>query len=584
MQLANRITFNHLRGDLFGGITAAIVALPMALAFGVASGAGAIAGLYGAAILGFFAALFGGTPTLISGPTGPMTVVMTAIVLNMTAKNPENGLAMAFTVVMLAGIFQILFGILKLGKFITLMPYTVISGFMSGIGVIMIVLQIGPFLGQANPKGGIVGVISAIPTFISNLDPVETALATLTLAILFLTPKKVSRLVPPQLLALVIGTVVAAVFLKDFDLRLIGAIPTGLPTPQLPVFSLDQMTIMLVDGVMLGMLGCIDSLLTSVIADSITRTQHDSDKELVGQGIGNLLSGIFGALPGAGATMGTVVNIQAGGRTVLSGMLHAVVLLVLVLGASGLTQFIPQAVLAGILVKVGIDIVDWNFLKRAHKVSWKAAAIMYGVLLLTVFVDLIVAVGVGVFIANILTIQSLADIQSDKVKAITHADDQIPLSYEEKLLLKEAKGRVLILHLGGPMSFGAAKAISQRQAIMDEYKVLILDVNDVPKLGVTATLAIEKMIEDATHKKLEVFIVSSGEKVKTRLERFNILERVPENNLVSTRLEALEKAVIFVKGEVGVSAESNAYSQDEENNFLPEDQAAIDGTLKKKTL
>ncbi|MFB2938451.1 SulP family inorganic anion transporter [Aerosakkonemataceae cyanobacterium BLCC-F154] len=584
MQLANRITFNHLRGDLFGGITAAIVALPMALAFGVASGAGAIAGLYGAAILGFFAALFGGTPTLISGPTGPMTVVMTAIVLNMTAKNPENGLAMAFTVVMLAGVFQILFGILKLGKFITLMPYTVISGFMSGIGVIMIVLQIGPFLGQANPKGGIVGVISAIPTFTQNLDPVETALATLTLAILFLTPKKIRRLVPPQLLALVIGTVIAAVFLKDFDLRLIGAIPTGLPTPQLPVFTLDQMTIMLVDGVMLGMLGCIDSLLTSVIADSITRTQHDSDKELVGQGIGNLLSGIFGALPGAGATMGTVVNIQAGGRTVLSGMLHAVVLLVLVLGASGLTQFIPQAVLAGILVKVGIDIVDWNFLKRAHKVSWKAAAIMYGVLLLTVFVDLIVAVGVGVFIANILTIQSLADIQSDKVKAITHADDQIPLSYEEKLLLKEAKGSVLILHLGGPMSFGAAKAISQRQAIMDEYNILILDVNDVPKLGVTATLAIEKMIEDATHKKVEVFIVSSGEKVKTRLERFNILDRVPENNLVSTRLEALEKAVMYVKGEVGVGAESNAYSQAEEKDFLSEDQSAVDSTLTKKTL
>lgn len=190
MQLANRVTFNHLRGDLFGGITAAIVALPMALAFGVSSGAGAIAGLYGAAILGFFAALFGGTPTLISGPTGPMTVVMTAIVTSMTAKNPENGLAMAFTVVMLAGIFQILFGILKLGKFITLMPYTVISGFMSGIGVIMIILQIGPFFGQANPKGGIIPVFTSIPTFISNLDPAETALATLTLALLFLTPKK----------------------------------------------------------------------------------------------------------------------------------------------------------------------------------------------------------------------------------------------------------------------------------------------------------------------------------------------------------------------------------------------------------
>ncbi|OKH36446.1 sodium-independent anion transporter [[Phormidium ambiguum] IAM M-71] len=582
MQLANRVTFNHLRGDLFGGITAAIVALPMALAFGVSSGAGAIAGLYGAAILGFFAALFGGTPTLISGPTGPMTVVMTAIVTSMTAKNPENGLAMAFTVVMLAGIFQILFGFLKLGKYVTLMPYTVISGFMSGIGVIMIILQVGPFFGQVNPKGGIIPVVTSIPTFIANLDPAETALATLTLALLFLTPKKVRRLVPPQLLALVIGTLIAAFVLQGSDLRLIGAIPTGLPKPQLPVFTFEQMTTMLVDGVMLGMLGCIDSLLTSVIADSITRTQHDSDKELIGQGIGNLLSGIFGGLPGAGATMGTVVNIQAGGKTVLSGMFHAVVLLVLVLGASGLTQFIPQAVLAGILVKVGIDIVDWNFLKRAHKLSWKAAAIMYGVLFLTVFVDLIVAVGVGVFIANILTIQRLSDIQSDEVKAITHADDETPLSYEEKLLFQEARGKILLLHLGGPMSFGAAKAISQRQAIMEDYKVVILDVSDVPILGVTATLALESLIAEATQKHLEVFIVGGTEKVKARLERFGILEKVPANNLSPSRLEALHQAVSSLKGVSGESYANKGSFPIEENGTTVEGKIDIDGTLTTK--
>jgi len=584
MQLANRVTFNHLRGDLFGGITAAIVALPMALAFGVSSGAGAIAGLYGAAILGFFAALFGGTPTLISGPTGPMTVVMTAIVTSMTAKNPENGLAMAFTVVMLAGIFQILFGILKLGKYITLMPYTVISGFMSGIGVIMIILQIGPFFGQANPKGGILPVFTSIPTFIANLNPAATGLAALTLALLFLTPKKIRRLVPPQLLALVIGTVIAVVFFKspDYNLKFIGEIPTGLPKPQLPVFTFNQITTMLVDGVMLGMLGCIDSLLTSVIADSITRTQHDSDKELVGQGIGNLLSGIFGGLPGAGATMGTVVNIQAGGKTVLSGMLHAVVLLVIVLGASGLTQFIPQAVLAGILVKVGIDIVDWNFLKRAHKLSWKAAAIMYGVLFLTVFVDLIVAVGVGVFIANILTIQRLSDIQSDEVKAITHADDETPLSHEEKLLFQEARGKILLLHLGGPMSFGAAKAISQRQAIMEDYKVVILDISDVPILGVTATLALESLITEAKQKHLEVFIVGGTEKVKARLERFGILEKVPANNLSPSRLEALHQAISSLKGVTGESYSNNVHYPTDENGAVPEDVINVDGTITKK--
>lgn len=334
MQLTNTIHFRNLRGDLFGGITAAIISLPLALAFGVASGAGAVAGLYGAVCVGFFAALFGGTPTLISEPTGPMTVVMTAVVAGMTARNPENGLAMAFTVVMLAGIFQIIFGVFKLGKYITLMPYSVISGFMSGIGVILIILQIAPFVGQAAPKGGVLGTVQSLPQLLSNINPAEATLGAVTLAILFLMPAKLKRFVPPQLVALVGGTAISLIFFQGFDIRRIGEIPTGLPQLQMPVFSPGQITIMLIDGAVLGMLGCIDTLLTAVIADSITRTHHNSDKELIGQGIGNLVSGLCGGLPGAGATMGTVVNIQTGAKTALSGLTRAIILLIVLLGAA----------------------------------------------------------------------------------------------------------------------------------------------------------------------------------------------------------------------------------------------------------
>nr|WP_227517632.1 SulP family inorganic anion transporter [Thermostichus lividus] len=544
--MINRVHFRYWRGDLFGGLTAAIVALPMALAFGVTSGAGATAGLYCVVFLGFFAALFGGTPTLISNPTGPMTVVITAVITRLTSEYPEQGLAMAFTVVMLAGGFQILFGLLRLGKYITMMPYTVISGFMSGIGLIMILLQIGPLLGHTS-KGGVLGAVQNLPDFIQTMNPAAFTLGLFTLALIYFTPQWLRRLVPPQLLALVLGTLLSMLFFADAGLARIGKIPTGLPEFVVPTFSLPMLKTMLVDAAMLGMLGCIDSLLTSVIADSITRTQHDSDKELIGQGIGNLISGLFGGLPGAGATMGTVVNIQAGGRTCLSGMIHAVILLMVVLWAAPLTAPIPNAVLAGILIKVGIDIIDWNFLKRAHVLSLRAAFIMYGVMLLTVFVDLIVAVGVGVFIANMLTIKRLADLQSEEVKAITHADDQTPLTPEEKELFRRGKGQLLLLHLGGPMSFGSAWAIAQRQAIMADYKVLILDVSSVPLLGVTATLAIESLIEEAQKHRLAIFVVSGSAKVQQRLERFRILDRLPADHVVSDRQQALEKAILFLE-------------------------------------
>lgn len=545
MKITNYIHTRNLRGDLFGGLTAAIVALPMALAFGVASGAGAIAGLYNAVILGFFAALLGGTPTLISGPTGPMTVVMAAVIVTFTNKYPgPEGWAISFTVVMMAGLFQILFGVLRLGKYITLMPYTVVSGFMSGVGFIMLILQIPPFLGQEGVQG-VVKTLAALPGFVSNASPPEVGLGALTLALLFLTPPRVSRTVPPQLIALVLGTLISATLLSG-QLKVVGNIPAGLPEFYLPTFSGisgGDLQLMVINALVLGMLGSIDSLLTSIISDSLTQYEHNSNKELIGQGIGNMLSGFCGGLPGAGATIGTVINVQVGATTAISGMFHAVTLLVFVFVAAPLTQMVPLSVLAAIALKVGIDIIDWSFLKRAHRLSIKAAAIMYGVMLLTIFVDLIVAVGAGVFIANVLTIQRLSDIQAKNVKVITASDDAELLEHEEKLLLEKVKGKVLLIHLGASLSFGAAKAISQRHSMIGQYKVLILDFTNVPTLGVTASLAMEKMVNDALKQGLDVYVVGSSGKVEDRLQKFDILGPIPDKHQMDTLRDALHDVV-----------------------------------------
>ncbi len=543
MAVTNRLNFYNLKGDILGGLTAAVVALPLALALGIASGAGASAGLWGAILVGFFAALFGGTPSLISEPTGPMTVIVTAVIAETTASDPENGLALAFTVIMLAGVFQILLGLLKLGRYITMLPYNVISGFMSGIGIILIFMQIAPFLGQETPSGGVLKVIQKLPQLVMGLDPIEAGLGVLTIAILFFYPRRWKKLVPPQLVALVAVSLISLVFLRDFDIRTIstiGEITPGLPDFQVPTFNSNSWRLIVVNALILGIVGSIDCLLTCLVADSLTRTEHRSNQELIGQGIANIITGLCGGIAGSGATTATVVNIQAGGRTALSGISRALILMIVVLWAAPLTSGIPLAVLAGIVLKVGIDIIDWGFLKRAHKLSWKAAGIVYSVIILTVFVDLMVAVAVGVFVANILTIARLEEMQTQSVKAITDDDDQIVLSDAEKQILDAAQGRVLLFHLSGPMIFGVAKAIAREHGAITGYDVLIVDLTEVPVLGITSALAIENAIEEALDVGHEVIIVGTTGKIRHRLEKLGIKGKIPNDNWMDDRLSALQ--------------------------------------------
>ena len=553
MKLIHGFHLKNIRGDILGGLTAAVVALPLALAFGETAlgDGGAIYGLYGAVIVGFLAALFGGTPSQVSGPTGPMSVTVAVLVIailqreSLASLPAEQIVPLIMGAVIVGGLFQILFGLLKLGKYITLVPYSVVSGFMSGIGFIIIATQLGPLLGIQTEKGVLNGLISLFQNF-SPYTP-AVIISAMTMGIVFLAPRKITQWVPSPLLALLIVTPLSVVLFNDEKLiardldvvARIGQIPEGGLQFSLPEFKYQALII--TGGLQLAVLGAIDSLLTSLVADNITQTRHDSNRELIGQGIGNAVSGFFGGLPGAGATMRTVINVKSGGSTPLSGMTHSIVLLVVLVAAGPLASQIPKALLAGILIKVGLDIIDWRFLLRAHKLSLKTAAVMYGVLLMTVFWNLIWAVLVGVFVANMLTIDSITETQlegMDEDNPINKSNlNNSQLPAEEKDLLDKCKGEVMLFRLKGPLSFGAAKGISERMMLIKKYKVLILDITEVPRLGVTASLAIEDMMMEAKNNNRSAFVAGANEKVRERLSKFGV------EGIIGSRKEALELAL-----------------------------------------
>jgi sulfate permease, SulP family len=532
MKFFHGFAFDNLRGDLFGGLTAAVVALPLALAFGVASGAGPIAGLYGAIILGFVAAIFGGTPSQISGPTGPMTVVM-AVIIARYIDQP----ALAFTVVIMGGAFQILFGLLRLGRYINLVPFSVVSGFMSGIGCIIIVLQLSALLGHSHPGAGVVASLMALPDDIAALNWQAAAIAGLTLITVYLTPKAIQRLIPTPLIALVVGTLVVWMLLPAVPV--LGVIPTGLPRPQVPALDLIAFSDMVGSALVLALLGSIDSLLTSLVADGITRTHHESDRELVGQGLGNTLAGLFGAIPGAGATMRTVVNVRAGGRTPVSGAVHSLTLLAIVLGLGPLAANIPHAVLAGILIKVGLDIIDWGYLKRIRRAPAAGVVIMLVVLGLTVFVDLIVAVSVGVVAASLLFVKRMSELQLENVRS---GADGLPYTKEEQEILDRHVDDIMIYHFSGSMNFGAAKGLTRQIAVSTDFKILVLDLSDVTYVDTSASMAIEDIMVNARDLGLEVILIGIKARVKTTLERLGVTKVIPAEHCFDERLDALNYA------------------------------------------
>ena len=388
--------FRTFRGDLFGGLTSTVVALPVALAFGIASGLGAAAGLYGAIAVGFFSSAFGGTKSQISGPTPSMTVAMAVIVTTHASTLTE-----ALTVVVMGGLLQVLLGVFKVGRFVAYTPHVVISGFMSGIGIIIMLIQVLPFLGAPVSPEGPMGAVRELPAALGNTNYSALGIALTTLAIGILWPPRLARLLPAPIMGLIAGTLMGVLWLTDAPV--IGQIPAGLPELQLALPSAGFLVSAIEPAIILALLGAVDSLLTSLIADSLTGTRHNPDRELVGQGLGNMVAGMFGGLPGAGATMGTVTNIRAGGKTQVSGILRAILLLALLLGLGRFVEPIPHAALAGILMKIGWDVIDWRLLlriHRIHRIQRHHLFVMLMTLSLTVLVDLVTAVAIGLIAAG----------------------------------------------------------------------------------------------------------------------------------------------------------------------------------------
>ena len=532
--------FNTLRGDLFGGVTSMIVALPVALAFGVASGLGAAAGLYGAIAVGFFASVFGGTRSQISGPTAPMTVAMAVIVTSHSAT-----LAEALVVVVLAGLFQVLLGVFRAGRFVVYTPYVVVSGFMSGIGVIVIMIHVLPFLGAPTAMGGPMGMIRALPEALANVDFSATAIAAVTLAAGVLWPRRLARLLPGPLVALTAGTLLGVLWLGDAPV--IGPVPTGLPALQFELPSAAFLARALEPAIILALLGSVDSLLTSLVADSLTGTRHNPDRELVGQGIGNMVAGLFGATPGAGATMGTVVNIRAGGTTPLSGALRALLLLALVLGLGRYVEPIPLAALAGVLMKVGWDIIDWRMLASVHRIRREHLFVMLMTLGLTAFVDLVTAVAIGLIAAGMVHARQLERLELDSVVSVPLLDQVFLPDGEASGDADPHSARVGLVALRGAFTVASShKLVEVIGADIKDHEIVIFDFSGTTYIDDSAAMVIEQLVEVAEKERTGVIVAGLSGSVAKTLYALGIMQHVRREHIVDTRDEARLVANAFL--------------------------------------
>lgn len=548
------IETNNIKGDVFGGITAGIVALPLALAFGIqafggvdspgASSMGALAGLVGATLLGFFAALFGGTHSQISGPTGPMTVITASIVSGAWASSQGNISAVLLSMSLagiFCGLFQVLFGLIRIGKYVRYIPYPVLSGFMSGIGVIIILQQLYPIIGKKSPASTLDMIFNFPAAFAEGISVPALLLGLACIALIILVPK-VTKKVPATLVALVVVTVVSLFTGLDSALT-IGNIPAGLPMPfftKVQLDGIDWMVVIkasLVPGLTLAGLGSIDTLLTSVVADNITKTKHNSNQELIGQGIGNAVAGLFCGLAGAGATMRTVVNVKSGGRTQLSGMIHAALLLAILLGLGSLVKYVPLSVLAGILITVGWGIIDFRGFKDLRRIPKSDAFVMIVVFLMTVFVDLLTAVGIGMVIACVLFMKRAGDLVEDgySSKELSTFDKESPWE-DEKDMPKDIHHHIYIERLDGPIFFGSITGFQRvMHDIPKDAKIVIIRMRRVPFMDQSGVYAMETAIKDLQAQGVKVLMTIIQPQPRYMLENHRIIPMlIPQENTFET--------------------------------------------------
>ena len=525
-----------LRDDTFGGMTAAVVALPLSLAFGVASGLGAIAGLYGAIAVGFFAAVFGGTRTQISGPTAPLAVAMSVVVTSYA-----DSLTEALTIAALAGVIQILLGSLRLGSFVAYTPYSVISGFTSGVGAIIILVQSLPFLGAHVALGGPLQSVRSWPAVLGNVNLSALVLGLITVAVGVFWPARLRAFLPPTVAALVVGTLVGMLWLNDAPV--IGVVPTGLPSIQIPDLSIGTLAGLLVPAVTIALIGAINSLLTALVADSLTREQHDPNRELIGVGLGNVLAGLIGAVPGAGATTATVANVRAGGRSRVSGVLCATILLALVLGLGRYVGSVPHAVLAGILMKIGFDIVDWRFLTGIRRVQREYFVVMALTLGFTVFVDLVVAVAIGLIAAAMAGARQIERLELDSVVSVPLLDQTFLGVGGDADDFDMFSARCGLVKLRGTFTVASSRKLVRTLSLdIRDHEVLILDFSETVYLDDSAAHVVAQMLDIAKHEDAECIVMGMASSTATSLQALDVLRHVPEDRVVETLDDAREIA------------------------------------------
>jgi len=610
--------FSHFKGDLFGGITAGIVALPLALAFGLQSGMGAAAGLYGAIFIGFFAALFGGTNTQISGPTAPMTAVSMVIIAGIVAANEgdlERAIPSILIVFILAGLMQILLGVLKVGQYIRFIPYPVVSGFMTGIGVIIIITQLLPALGYypkedisfvnqfkahseevilqrilkeeaaedimvledfeetikransismedidkesatlaGNAASGVINSLKLFPRALKNINKIDLILALLTIFIIY-GFKRITKKIPSTLVALLSVTLGAYFILGEEGYRTIGVIPEGFPSLRMDIFagfSLAQVTPYIFTAASLAALGAIDSLLTSIVADNMTKTKHNPNQELVGQGIGNTIAALFGGIPGAGATIRTVVNIDSGGKTKLSGMVAGLLLLVILMVLGPLASKIPAAVLAGILITVGIGVMDYKGLKHIPQSPNSEVVVMLLVLALTVFVGLIEAVGVGLVLASLLFMKKISDVVDHRTNTapLKEFSREIPWQ-DEGDVIERLGDQIYIKHLDGPLFFGFASRFQDMIKALPNIRVVIMRMDRVPYVDQSGLYAMEDAIFDLQAQNIEVIFTGLHGQPLDMFEAYTLIPRlVDDKYCFETFEECMTWLESFLKGD-----------------------------------
>lgn len=505
---------------------------------------GALAGLVGATLLGFFAALFGGTHSQISGPTGPMTVITASIVSGAWASSQGNISAVLLSMSLagiFCGLFQVLFGFIRIGKYVRYIPYPVLSGFMSGIGVIIILQQLYPIIGKKSPASTLDMILNFPAAFAEGISVPALLLGLACIALIILVPK-VTKKVPATLVALVVVTVVSLFTGLDSALT-IGNIPAGLPMPfftKVQLDGIDWMVVIkasLVPGLTLAGLGSIDTLLTSVVADNITKTKHNSNQELIGQGIGNAVAGLFCGLAGAGATMRTVVNVKSGGRTQLSGMIHAALLLAILLGLGSLVKYVPLSVLAGILITVGWGIIDFRGFKDLRRIPKSDAFVMIVVFLMTVFVDLLTAVGIGMVIACVLFMKRAGDLVEDgySSKELSTFDKESPWE-DEKDMPKDIHHHIYIERLDGPIFFGSITGFQRvMHDIPKDAKIVIIRMRRVPFMDQSGVYAMETAIKDLQAQGVKVLMTIIQPQPRYMLENHRIIPMlIPQENTFET--------------------------------------------------